>query len=53
MDERKCKECAHYIVRSQRTYSQADCDCAAKTIIVWGCDAWKCNFKAKERVKNE
>ena len=50
MDERNCKECAHYVVRSGQTYSQADC--AATTTIVWGCDAWECKFKAKNKDRN-
>lgn len=51
MDERNCKECAHYVVRSGQTYSQADC--AATTTIVWGCDAWECNFKTKGAAERE
>ena len=45
MNERNCKECAHFVVKGQQTYKQTALVVA--TTFTMGCDAVKCEVKEK------
>lgn len=49
MGERNCEECAHLVVKGQQTYKQTALVVGAT--FTMGCDAVKCEFKEKEKVK--
>ena len=51
MNERNCKECAHYIVTDTRNNYCMN-GCGTYTQKIYGCEVWKCEFKTRE-AKNE
>ena len=52
MDERKCEECAHYIViDTKNNYCMNGC--GTYTQKIYGCELWECKFKAKNKAEKE
>ena len=47
MNERNCKECAHYIVTDTRNNYCMN-GCGTYTQEIYGCEVWECEFKEKE-----
>lgn len=47
MDERKCKECAHFVVKDVK-HNYCQIGCGTYDQYIYGCELWECEFKEKE-----